>query len=130
MAKPSRDFGKRENFSLGERTRLAIARALLQKPDVLLFDEADAHIDAQTFLEILRDIPGYLPSVSIIAVSHIQDGRAYEGFEQVVIQTDKSKGYDFRFHDEIVVVSFLCPMYLFWMQKISLRWVRSFFFGI
>lgn len=80
-----------KNFSLGERTRLAIARALLQKPDVLLFDEADAHIDAQTFLEILRDIPGYLPSVSIIAVSHIQDGRAYEGFEQVVIQNGQIK---------------------------------------
>lgn len=74
-----------KNFSLGERSRIMIARVLLQKPDILLLDEIDAHIDSKTFQIILRNIESYLPTAIVIAVSHIQDSRAYQKFQRIEI---------------------------------------------
>lgn len=41
-------------LSAGQRTRVALARAMLGDPRILVLDEADAHLDAQT-RETLRD---------------------------------------------------------------------------
>jgi ATP-binding cassette, subfamily B, bacterial len=60
-------------LSGGERQRLAIARALLRKPDLLIFDEATSSLDTETEKEITRTINGIIdtrPSFVTLLVAH------------------------------------------------------------
>jgi ATP-binding cassette subfamily B protein len=60
-------------LSGGERQRLAIARALLRKPDLLIFDEATSSLDTETEKEITRTIDGIIrtrPSFVTILIAH------------------------------------------------------------
>jgi ATP-binding cassette subfamily B protein len=60
-------------LSGGERQRLAIARALLRKPDLLIFDEATSSLDTETEKEITRTINGIIatrPSFVTFLIAH------------------------------------------------------------
>lgn len=60
-------------LSGGERQRLAIARALLRKPDLLIFDEATSSLDTETEKEITRTIDAIIrtrPSFVTLLIAH------------------------------------------------------------
>jgi ABC-type multidrug transport system fused ATPase/permease subunit len=57
-------------LSGGERQRLAIARALLQQPRVLILDEATSCLDPGAEALVLRNIRSNLSASTVIVVSH------------------------------------------------------------
>lgn len=57
-------------LSGGQRQRLAIARALIHKPRLLLLDEATTALDPATETEILSTLADLKGSLTVVAISH------------------------------------------------------------
>ncbi len=57
-------------LSGGEQQRLAVARALLAKPDWLFLDEATANLDPEAETELYGVLRKKLPDTSIVSIAH------------------------------------------------------------
>ncbi|MEY3143410.1 MAG: hypothetical protein RLY21_1903, partial [Planctomycetota bacterium] len=57
-------------LSGGQRQRLAIARALVRDPSVLILDEATSQIDAESEAQISAAIDGFREGRTVIAIAH------------------------------------------------------------
>ena len=58
------------NLSGGQKQRLAIARAILRDPDLLIFDEATSHLDALTEHEVSESLDRILKGKTCIFIAH------------------------------------------------------------
>lgn len=59
-----------KNLSCGQKQRLAIARALLRKPDVLIMDEATSNLDVVTEKSIQTMIDELSADMTCIIIAH------------------------------------------------------------
>jgi subfamily B ATP-binding cassette protein HlyB/CyaB len=57
-------------LSGGQKQRIAIARALLKRPRVLIFDEATSNLDTQTAAAFAQTISALRGSVTILFITH------------------------------------------------------------
>ncbi|MBL8851021.1 MAG: peptidase domain-containing ABC transporter [Planctomycetaceae bacterium] len=58
------------NLSGGERQRLAIARAILKQPALLIFDEATSHLDTRTERAIQESLRSVFADRTVLLVAH------------------------------------------------------------
>jgi putative ATP-binding cassette transporter len=59
-----------QRLSGGEQQRLAIARALLTKPDWLFLDEATSSMDVALEKKIYECIARRLPNATVVSIAH------------------------------------------------------------
>jgi len=59
-------------LSGGQRQRLSIARVLLDKPKVIIFDESTSSLDTETEDRLLKALDEYIENKTIITIAHRQ----------------------------------------------------------
>lgn len=59
-----------DGLSMGQKQRLALARALYRKPNILILDEATANLDEKTEEELIPTILSLAGRVTIVAATH------------------------------------------------------------
>ena len=102
------------NLSGGQKQRLAIARALIQKTEIILFDEATSALDNETQASIQQAINNMKDEYTILIIAHrlstivncdrilfINDGKIeIEGTHKELLK--KSKNYKKLYESEII----------------------------
>jgi len=64
-------------LSSGEKQRIILARSLVRKSNIYIFDEAFGQIDIELTNKILKDMFIYLKDKIVIVISHRQNGKKY-----------------------------------------------------
>lgn len=58
------------NFSAGQRSQIALARAILRKNKILIFDEATANLDLSTEYLMLKTIRKQFANCTVLTIAH------------------------------------------------------------
>ncbi len=74
------------NFSGGQRQRLAIARALVRKPKIVIFDDSFSALDVATDARLRRALPAVTASSTVLVVA--QRVSSIRDADQIVVLDD------------------------------------------
>ncbi len=89
------------NLSGGQRQRLAIARAMLKKPDILIFDEATSNLDAITERALDRTIHEFAKNMTTIFIAHRLS--TIKNSDRIYVM-DKGKIVEYGTHRELIAL--------------------------
>ncbi|MCG3180650.1 MAG: Vitamin B12 import ATP-binding protein BtuD [Phycisphaerae bacterium] len=92
-------------LSGGQRQRLALARAILRNPSVLILDEAMSQVDAESELKIQRVLDKFLVGRTAFVIAH-RFSTVRQADKIVVLENGRLVGLGT--HDELIVS---CPLY-------------------
>jgi vitamin B12/bleomycin/antimicrobial peptide transport system ATP-binding/permease protein len=87
-----------QTLSLGEQQRLALARALLIKPDWLFLDEATSATDEDEEAALYRAVVGALPATTIVSIGH---RGSLDAYHRRVVALDRAIGRPGRLVDRV-----------------------------
>ena len=93
------------NFSGGQRQRLAIARALIRRPEIYLFDDAFSALDLGTDARLRTALAPRIRDAAVIIVA--QRVSTIIGADQIVVLED-GEVVGIGHHDELLAT---CPTY-------------------
>ncbi len=102
------------NLSGGQKQRLAIARALLTNPPILIFDEATSALDPESEAIIQRNLAAIARGRTIIIVSHRLSMVA--GAQKIAVM-DEGKMVAFGSHKELISQPGIYSQ--FWKQQMN-----------
>jgi len=87
------------NFSAGERQLVAFARALLRDPEILILDEATAHVDPEAEELIERGVAELMKGRTTLVIAHRLSTIRNAG---LIVVMDKGQIIEQGTHDELV----------------------------
>ncbi|MBL0237786.1 MAG: ABC transporter ATP-binding protein [Saprospiraceae bacterium] len=105
-------------LSGGEKQRLSIARALLRKPNILIFDEATSSLDSLTEEEVsstIREISSLKEQITILIAHRLSTVMHADR----IFVLEKGKVVESNNHDQLLVEKGL--YYAMWRQQIGER---------
>ncbi len=102
------------NLSGGQKQRLAIARALLTQPKILIFDEATSALDPESETIIKRNLAAIARGRTLIIVSHRLSMLA--GANRILV-IDKGEKVAFGTHQELLAQGGIYSQ--FWKQQMG-----------
>ncbi len=104
------------NLSGGQKQRLAIARALITNPAILIFDEATSSLDPESEAVIQRNLAAIAKGRTVIIVSHRLSMVA--GAQKIMV-LDNGEMVGFGTHQELLAKDGIYSQ--FWKQQMGSR---------
>lgn len=87
------------NVSGGQKQRLCIARALLKKPDVIIFDDSTSAVDTKTDAQIRHSLKKYSPQTTKIIIA--QRVASVEDADKIIV-LDEGKIAGVGTHEQLI----------------------------